>query len=102
MDRLGRMWNLKCGMRNWGALTNSECEMRNELAGRDEGWDSMLGVPKTSNFTFRIPNFESRQSRANLARDYFSRGADLRSHSATPLRPTCLSKAARMRRNEAS
>ena len=37
-----------------------------------------------------------------LASDYFSGGADLRSHSATLLRPTCLSKDARMRRKEAS
>ncbi len=42
-------------------------------------------------------NFEPRVSRG-----YFRGEADMRSHSATPLRPTCLSKAARMRRKEGS
>jgi hypothetical protein len=64
--------------------------------------DSTVEVPEISNFEFQIPNLRSRESRATLAADYFSGGADLRSHSATPLRPTCLSKAARMRRKEAS
>ena len=89
------MRNVEFEMRAWGALTNSECGMRNELARRDDGLDSTVEVPE-------ISNLGSRESRANLERVYFSGGADLRSHSATPLRPTCLSKAARMRRNEAS
>jgi hypothetical protein len=84
----------ECGIRN------EELGMWNELARRDDGRGFDGGSSR--DFKFRIPNLRSRESRATLAADYFSGGADLRSHSATPLRPTCLSKAARMRRKEAS
>ena len=65
--------------------------LSSELAGKADG-EVLVG--KNSEL---IPqNFEPR-----LSRGYFRGEADRRSHSATPLRPTCFSKAARSRRKDA-
>ncbi len=62
-----------------------------ELAGKADG-EVLVG----ENSELTTQNFEPRVSRA-----CFRGEVDRRSHSATPLRPTCFSKAARSRRKDA-
>jgi hypothetical protein len=47
-------------------IRNLKCGMRSELARRDVGRDSKLGLPRIPNFKFRISHFRSRASRVTV------------------------------------